>query len=147
MVMSSNPTISAADTTKQYQNVVKPEDYKFIDLTGTDSYAKAKQSYADSLSAYTDTAMKSATTQGLENVYGAENTYGAMGAGGSGAAQAAQARGMATPIAQAQEKVAGLAASQQSELQGAYTGMAAPAYQANTSNAEVQMMNKTMQGS
>jgi hypothetical protein len=145
--MGSNDSVSKAETAAPMQNVTKVADYQTLDMTGSDAYKSAKASNDAALANYTTAAMGSATQQGLENVYGSENSYGALGAGGSGAAQAAQARGMAAPIAQANQQIAGLSAEQNSKLVSDYTGVVAPTYQAGTSDAEVKMMNKSLQSS
>jgi hypothetical protein len=145
--MGSNETVSKADTVAPMQNVTKLSDYQTLDMTGSQAYKTAKASNDAALANYTEAAMGSATKQGLENIYGSENSYGAIGAGGSGAAQAAQARGMAAPIAQANQQIAGLSAEQNSKLISDYTGVVAPTYQAGTSDAEVAMMNKELKSS
>jgi len=110
-------------------------------------YDKAASGYASSLAAFSAPALQAATAQGIENVYGSENTYGAMGGGSSGAAQAAASRGMAVPMAEAQKSIAGMAAQQQGQLaqlgsmqtQGlveGFTGTTAPVYSTEMSQAE-----------
>ena len=147
--MGSNPASVSADAMKKtYNNIAKPEDYKAMNLTQTPAYEAAKNIYGGALENYSSAAMNNAVQQGMENVYGTQNTYGAIGAGGSGAAQAAAYRGMATPVAAAQQQIAGLSAEQAQQLANTYTGVVAPTYAPQTSAGEVQMMNSLMkQGS
>jgi hypothetical protein len=158
------PPAAGSEFVRQWQNIVKPGDYAALDLTNapafasaqklyTDSLASAMKANADALAAYSGAAMQSATQQGLENVYGTENAFGAQGAGMSGAARAAAARGMATPIAQAQQQIAGMSAEQASQLNAqrfgaaqdlvsTYTGVVAPQYASSMSPGEINLMKE-----
>lgn len=157
------------DFTRDWTNIVNTEDYAALDLTNTQAFAAAQNLYnstiaqamaanANALAAYTGNAMQAAAQQGMENVYGTENTYGAQGAGMSGAAQAAAARGMAAPIAQANQAIAGMSAEQASQLNAqrfgvaqdlasTYTGVVAPQYTSSMSPGEVALMKELSKSS